>query len=56
MARYRAAATNFLDFDIRDSGHQTLQNFEIIVASNCLTRWSKFFMDNSFAIEEYNEH
>ena len=39
-----------------DSGHQMLQNFEIIVASNYLIRWNEFFMDNSFAIEECNEH
>ena len=38
-----------------DSGHQTLQNFEIICASNCLVSWNEFPVDNSFAIEECNE-
>ena len=38
------------------SSHQTLQNFEMICASNCLASWNEFPMDNFFAIEECNEH
>ena len=39
-----------------DSGHQTLQNFEIICASNCLATWNEFLVNNSFTTEECNEH
>ena len=44
---------SIFETDTTDSGDQMLQNFEIIVASNCLTKWSEFFMDDSFAIEEW---
>ena len=40
---------------MKDSGQQTLQNFDIICASNCLTSWNEFPVDNSFAIGECNE-
>ena len=33
-----------------DSGHQTLQNFEIICGGNCLANWSEFPVDDSFAL------
>ena len=36
-----------------DSGHQTLQNFQIICASNCLDSWNEFRVDDSFAFRSF---